>query len=280
MKKIGQWQQLEILRFTSVGAYLNALDESSESDVLLPAKYLNDELELGQMLEVFLYRDSEDRMIATLEKPKAVVGDIALLKVVDIHKIGAFLDWGLSKDLLLPQDQWKREVHKGELVLVYLYLDSSDRIVATMKIESQLRTDSNYQVGDSVKGTVYSIAKDIGVFVAVDNCYLAMIPAREVVDDYQLGQAIEARITKIHSDGKIVLATREKTSLQIHSDVALIKEKLKNNQGFLSFNDKSAPDLIRAEFKMSKKAFKRAIGVLLKEKYIEQTEKGITIKSK
>ncbi len=275
MKKLGQWQELELLRFTSVGAYLNALDETSDTDVLLPSNELSEDLELGQMLSVFLYRDSEDRMIATLKRPYAILGDIALLEVLDIAEIGTFLDWGLTKDLLLPQGEQKAKLKVGDKVLVYLYLDASDRLAATMKIEKHLIEKSPYKIGDTVNGTVYSIAKDIGVFVAVDNRYYGLLPERERVDDYHLGDKVEARVTLVQPDGKLSLATRAKVSQQIHTDVALIKEKLVNANGFLPFNDKTAPELIKKEFKMSKKAFKRAVGVLLKEGSIEFANNGI-----
>ncbi|MCK8059997.1 MULTISPECIES: S1 RNA-binding domain-containing protein [unclassified Fusibacter] len=275
MKKLGKTQSLEVLRFTGVGAYLNDIDESSDTDVLLPTKYVPDDIEVGDMIEVFLYNDSEDRLIATTLRPELEVGEIAELKVVDVTSHGAFLSWGLEKDLFLPYKEQTYKVKKGDKVVVMLYVDLSDRLSATMKISGRLEVESTYHPSDWVTGTIYQIHDEIGAFVAVDNKYHGLVPKSECFGELKAGQKIEARVTFIKEDGKLDLALREKVATQIHSDVDVIKAMLEEADGFLPYNDYSNPDEIKQIFKMSKRAFKRSIGVLLKEGYLEIVEKGI-----
>ncbi len=281
---IGKTQTLIVKRFTGIGVYLNTvpfaedLEEAHDSDILLPAGDVPDDCEIGDALDVFVYRDSEDRLIATTKTPLAEKGDIALLEVDSVGGVGAFLKWGLTKDLLLPFAEQKRKLKRGDKVVVYVYLDSTDRLSASTKIEKFLAEDHAFDVGASVEGTIYSIHPDIGAFVAVNNRYKALIPRREMVGDLKLGGTVSARITRVHPDGKINLALREKTSVQIHLDVDVLKDALERAGGFLPYHDKSDADDIRREFDMSKKAFKRAVGVLLKRGEIEIKENGIALK--
>lgn len=278
MKALGKMNTLEVLRFTSVGAYINAQDESSDTDVLLPNKYIPGDVAIGDMIDVFLYRDSEDRLIATTMKPALQVGEIGVLKVTAISEIGAYLSWGLEKDLFIPHREQVGQLGLGQRVVVRVYIDKTDRLAATMRIEKSLSTSHAYKTGDTVKGTVYKFHKEIGAFVAVDNLYMALIPIRECFGDLKAGTTVEARITKIHDDGKIDLAVRAPVATQIHDDVADLMHMLEEAGGYLPYNDKTDPEIIKEHFKMSKRAFKRALGVLLKDEKIVFEKDGFSKK--
>lgn len=262
---------LTVVKKVDFGVYLG----SDEERVLLPKKQVPEGIEVGDPLEVFLYKDSSDRMIATTAEPKLTVGKLAVLEVVDVGRIGAFLDWGLEKDLLLPFKEQTVKVEKGDRCLVSLYIDKSGRLCATMKVYTLLRTDSPYQKNDMVKGTVYEISREIGVFVAVDNCYSALIPRREVYGRMYIGQEVEARVTAVKDDGKLDLSVRGRIPEQMDTDAEKIMERIGRCGGILPFTDKADPERIRAEFGMSKAAFKRAVGRLLKQGRIRiDEEKG------
>lgn len=291
MIKLGQTQTLKMLERSSSGIYLTPLEEDAgppkaswkpeeTEKVLLPNNQVPEGIQPGGTLEVFLYKDSEDRPIATTAKPYIQLGEIASLKVIEVSKIGAFLDWGLLKDLLLPFKEQTRKVQAGDEVLVTLYLDKSSRLCATMNIYKALEDKSPYQKDDKVTGTVYEPSGNFGVFVAVDNRYSALIPKKDVFREYTAGEVIEARVTDVREDGKLNLSTREKIPVQINEDSDMIYKRLLDNDGFLPFHDKSDPSLIKSEFNLSKNAFKRAIGHLLREKKIVMKENGIySIKS-
>lgn len=277
MLKLGEKQVLTVVKTVDFGVYLG----SDEERVLLPKKQVPEEIEAGDPIEVFLYKDSSDRMIATTHEPKITLGGLAVLNVVDVGRVGAFLDWGLEKDLLLPFKEQTVKVEKGDRCLVSLYIDKSGRLCATMKVYQLLRTDSPYQKDDMVKGTVYEVNKDIGVFVAVDNMYSALIPRREVYGRMYPGQEVEARVTAVKPDGKLDLSVRGKIPEQMDADANLILGRMEKSGGELSFTDKADPERIKAEFGMSKAAFKRAVGKLLKEKKIriDQNQGKILLQS-
>ena len=190
-------------------------------------------------------------------------------------KIGAFLDMGLEKDLLLPFREQNRRVKAGEECLVALYVDKSNRLAATMNVYPYMSSESPYKKDDKVTGTVYEIKENLGAFVAVDNKYYGLIPAREIFGGITVGDVIEARVVKVREDGKLDLSPREKAYVQIDMDARLVLEAMEEKGGVLPFNDKAAPELIKREFAMSKNAFKRAVGHLLKEGKIKITEKTI-----
>lgn len=275
MIELGKKQKLEIVRFTQIGAYLNSKKDKSDDDILLPQKQLPKGIKEGDEIEVFVYRDSKDRIIATTRSPKIKMGELAALEVVETTKIGAFLDWGLEKDLFLPFKEQTCKVKKGNKYLVGIYIDKSDRLCATMHVNKQLSNESPYNENDIVKGKIYGISKEIGAFVAVDDKYRGLIPKKELYEDYKLGDEVEVRITNVKQDGKLDLSLRKKAYKQMDCDVELILNELKKHGGKLAFNDKSSPEKIKSEFKMSKRAFKRAVGRLLKEGKIKITEKGI-----
>ena len=278
MIEIGEIQKLEIKRKTSVGVYLNSKGSRKEDkDVLLPNKEVPKGANIGDEIEVFIYRDSKERLIATTRKPKVTLGEIGLLKVVDITKIGAFLDWGLEKDIFLPFKEQTMKLEKGRKYLIGLYLDKSDRLCGTMKIKDFLKNDSPYRENDWVKGTIYSINKEIGAFVAVDNKYEGLIPKNELIGVYVPGEEVNLRVINVKEDGKLDLSLRDKSYMEIDKDAELILNKAKENGGILLLNDYSSPKEIRNELNISKSAFKKAVGRLLKEGKIEFIEKGIKI---
>ena len=202
-----------------------------------------------------------------------------MLKVVQVGKIGAFLDWGLEKDLLLPFRQQTRRVREGDQVQAALYIDKSSRLCATMNVYEYLETQSPYQKEDRVRGTVYEISREFGAFVAVDNRYSGLIPRKDFHGDASIGDVVEARVTAVHEDGKLDLSIREKAYLQMDQDAQTVLKVIDEFDGVLPFNDKASPEVIERELKLSKNAFKRAVGRLLKEGKIEITERSIRRKS-
>lgn len=273
--ELGKIQKLRILRQTSIGVYLNEEEDALDEDVLLPQSQVPEGAKVGDELSVFLYRDSKDRMIATVREPKILLGQIRKLRVVEASPIGAFLDWGLEKDLLLPFKEQLGKVKAGDWCLVTPYVDKSDRLCATMKIHNMLSSHSPYKEGDEVKGVVYANNKDMGVFVAVDEAYHAMIPLNEIFALYDLGDRVEGRVVKVRPDGKLNLSMRKQAHDEIEGDADLIYAKLTRAGGFLAYHDKSQASAIKAEFNLSKSAFKRGIGRLLKHGKITLTEEGI-----
>ena len=263
-----------IVKKTDFGIYL-AESEDSQDKVLLPKKEVPEGASCGDKMDVFLYRDSKDRMIATTRHPKLMLGEVAVLEVKDVTKIGAFLDWGLEKDLMLPFKQQTRKVRQGEQCLVALYIDKSGRLAATMNVYEYLDLDSPYKKDDHVQGRIYQISEQFGVFVAVDDKYSGLIPRRDAAGNYYIGDMIEARVTAVKPDGKLDLSAREKAYIQIEEDAEAIMEAIEEFSGVLPFTDKANPEVIKRELGLSKNAFKRGVGRLLKEGRIVITERAI-----
>lgn len=277
MLLLGEKQKLVIVKTVDFGVYLST-EIHSEEKVLLPKKQVPDNAKVGDSLDVFIYRDSKDRLIATVNEPKLKMGQVARLTVSQVGQFGAFLDWGLEKDLLLPFKEQTKKVTAGEEVIVALYQDKSGRLCATMKVYPYLSKESSYKKDDMVSGMIYEISQQFGAFVAVDDKYSALIPKKEVFGKLTVGQQIQARVTEIKPDGKIDLSIRQKAYLQIEADADKVMESMKKQGGKLPFNDKAAPDLIREKMGMSKAEFKRAVGNLLKNGKIEILENSIHMK--
>ena len=273
---LGTKKTLMVVKEVEFGVYLG----NSQEKVLLPKKQVPEGVEVGDPIEVFLYKDSSDRLIATTNEPKIMLGELAVLNVAATGGIGAFLDWGLEKDLLLPFREQTAPLKKGDQILVALYIDKSQRLCATMKVYERLRTDSPYKVDDQVEGIIYELSDNFGVFVAVDNLYSALIPKREAFGKLRVGDRVKARVVKVKEDGKLDLSVREKAFLQMDADADLIMKRMEEYGGSLPFTDKADPEMIKKEFDLSKNAFKRAIGRLLKEGKIEIREKSIEILNK
>jgi predicted RNA-binding protein (virulence factor B family) len=271
MIEIGKKQSLMVVKRTDFGVYLG----NEQDKVLLPAKFVDDDVETGDALTVFVYRDSMDRLIATTLEPFITIGEVKKLKVKQITKIGAFLDWGLEKDLFLPFKEQTTRVKEGIAYPVALYVDKSGRLCATMKLYPYLKTTNAYQPGDMVKGIAYEHIEKFGMFVAIDGIFQGLIPKKALYGRVEIGDEISATVAKVTEDGKIELAIRQPAYLQIEEDADRILKAIEMNDGFLPINDKSDPEIIKQEFEMSKAAFKRACGHLLKQNKIYIRDNGI-----
>lgn len=271
---LGKKQVLTIVKQVEFGVYLGTEKEK----VLLPKKQVPEGAEPGDPVEVFLYKDSQDRLIATTNEPLLTLGELAVLEVAETGKYGAFLKWGLEKDLFLPFKEQTSRVKKGDKCLVTLYVDKSQRLCATMRVYELLRKDSEYKKDDMVTGIVYETSQQFGAFVAVDNQFSALIPRRELFREMPVGTIVHARVTSVKEDGKLDLSLREKAFVQMDADAEMIYEKMKSQNGMIPFTDKADPEIIKREFGMSKAAFKRAVGRLLKAGKIEIGEQKITTK--
>lgn len=277
MIRLGEKQSLTVVKKVEFGVYLAESREDTDR-VLLPGKQVPEQTKVGDVIEVFVYKDSKDRVISTTATPRLVMGQLAVLKVVSVQKIGAFLDWGLEKDLFLPYREQMGRIYEGDEVLVRLYIDKSSRLCASMRgLYELLRLDAPYQAGDMVSGRVYEFSNNFGAFIAVDDQYSARIPKHEDHSFLRIGDVIDARVTEVKADGKLDLTLRDKAYMQMDRDAEKVLEALEEYGGVLPFNDKVSPEIIMREMKMSKGAFKRAVGHLYKERKIEITEKNIRL---
>ncbi|MCI9341112.1 MAG: RNA-binding protein, partial [Dorea sp.] len=242
-ENLGKRVTLMIVKQVEFGVYLG----NSQEKVLLPKREVPKGVEPGDPVDVFLYKDSSDRLIATTREPKIKLGELKALHVADAGKIGAFLEWGLPKDLLLPFKEQTMKVKKGDEVLVSLYIDKSNRLCATMKIYELLRQDPPYQKDDHVDGIIYDTSENYGLFVAVDDCYSALIPKREAFGDLKAGDRVHARVLRVREDGKMDLAVREKAFVQMEADAQMLLKKMQENGGRLPLTDKADPEQIKKE---------------------------------
>ena len=263
--ELGKVNRLTLVKLVDFGAYL-AEEMEDQERVLLPAKQVPQGIGQGDSLDVFLYKDSSDRLIATTARPLAMVDQFAPMKIKELTKIGAFLDWGLEKDLLLPYRQMLGRVEAGDQILARVYVDKSQRLAASMKeIYPMLRSDSPYQAGDEVRARVYEFSRDFGTFVAVDDIYSAMIPRHEDTRQLRIGDQIGCRVIGVKRDGKLDVSIRGKSYETIGEDAEAILRLLESYAGVLPFTEKASSEVIRRETGLSKNAFKRAVGHLYKE---------------
>lgn len=275
MVKLGERQTLKYIKKTDFGIYVG---NNEDDKVLLPKKQVPENLNPGDEIDVFIYRDSSDRLIATTRQPYINLGNMAVLKVNGVSKIGAFLDWGLEKDLFLPFKEQTSQVTPGQMCLVMLYIDKSNRLAATMKIHKFLKPADRYEKDDIVSGIVYEINPKLGAFVAIDNMYFGLIPGKEVHGNVRVGQEIQARVTTVREDGKINLSMSKKAYLQMEEDAEEVLKVIEEYAGILPYGEKASPEIIERDFKMSKNAFKRALGKLYKAGKIDIEEKCIKIR--
>ena len=269
MIRLGEKQELTVVKKVEFGVYLaEAMGE--EEKVLLPGKRVPEGIKEGDKIEVFIYKDSRDRMIATTVEPKLKMGEYAVLRVVSVQKIGAFLDWGLEKDLFLPYKEQSVKVREGDEILVRLYIDKSKRLCASMRgLYEMLSTDSPYQGGETIQGRVYEFSNNFGAFIAVEDKYSALLPRHEDHSYLRIGEVVEAKIVEVKPDGKLTLTMRDKAYEQMEADAKQVLEILDQYAGVLPFTDKASPEIIMRETRMSKNAFKRAVGRLYREHKIE-----------
>lgn len=293
MINIGMWNELTVLRQKDFGIYLgekeaeraslwNGMGDTSsvfkETEVLLPAKQVPEGTKPGDTLRVFVYRDSSDRIIATVNEPYITLGELKVLKCVGETKIGAFMDWGLEKDILLPFKEQTTKVTQGRSYLVKMYKDRSDRLCVSMKVYDSLEIAADLNAGDEVTGTVIEFNPKMGAFVAVENKYYGLIPLKEIHSRINVGDTVSGRVAKVREDGKLDITISKNIKLQINEDSDMVYDIIKSYNGVLPFNDKAPKETIEREFGLSKNAFKRAVGHLLKEGLIEITDKSIIIK--
>ena len=273
---IGERQTLTVKREAEFGIYLGP-DHSDES-VLLPKKQVPEGTKPGDQLPVFIYRDSEDRLIATVKEPYVHIHEFAYLTVRSVTRVGAFLDWGLEKDLLLPYKEQERALRGGEKVLVYVYADKSGRLSATMRVYDWLShsTGDEFEKGGEVEGIVYRVQPGIGAFTAVlepgdrgktrfEQLYYGLIPKQDLFENLKAGDTVSGHVVRIRPDGKLDLSIRAQAYKQILADGETILRKIDEYEGVLPFGEKASPEVIKRELHMSKSGFKRALGHLLKE---------------
>ncbi len=277
MFNLGEYQKLKAFRREDFGMLFIDGDNKDEK-ILLPKAQVPEDMKVGDEAELFIYKDSSDRPIATIHKPLITLGEIASLKVVSLTKIGAFLDWGLEKDLLLPFKEQTGDLRAGDDVLVSLYIDKSKRLCATMKLYHHFSEVSSYKKDDWVEGRVYELSGNFGAFVAVDDKYSALIPKQELSANLKVGDKVKGRVIEVTEDGRLTLSIREKAYIQMAVDAQKVLEVIDSFDGVLPFNDKANPEVIKREMGMSKNEFKRAVGRLLKEGLIEIKENCIRLK--
>lgn len=276
MIEIGKWQTLQVVRSKEFGIYL-AKQQGDKDVVLLPRKQVPEGLGTGDEIRVFVYLDSLDRPIATVNEPLITLGEIAKLKVASISNIGAFMDWGLEKDILMPFKEMIGKVREGKEYLVYMYMDKSNRPCVTMRLYDHLSADSPYSKGEQVEGYIYQVNDNLGAFVAVDNKYQGLIPKRELHKKVFIGDTLSLRISDVREDGKLNLSIGRPAYQQMEEDSEMVYQAILSFDGVLPFTDKASPEIIEREMGLSKNAFKRAVGRLLKEGRIEIHEHSIVI---
>lgn len=277
MIRLGEKQTLKVVKKVDFGVYLSDGTDPEEK-VLLPAKQVPERTDIGSSIEVFIYKDSDDRLIATTHEPKIMLGDVRRLKVKETTGIGAFMDWGLEKDILLPFREQTARVKPGDDVLCAMYIDKSSRLCVTMNVYRYLRSDSPYGKDDKVTGTVYEMSDNFGAFVAVDDIFSGLIAKKELYGNIRIGDSVTARVISVKDNGRLNLSVREKAYLQMDADADKLLSMLEKGGGRIPFTDKASPELIRDETGMSKNEFKRAVGRLLKEGRIEIKPDSIVLK--
>lgn len=274
MLEIGKFNRLEVKKVSAIGAFL----QSELGDILLPTKYLPPGVYPGQTMKVFVYLDSLDRLIATTLQPKAQVGEFAVLQVKDTGPVGAFLDWGLEKDLLVPFGEQQRPMQKGDRHLVRVYLDRSDRIAASAKIAKFLETRKvDLKVGQEVELLLYEFG-DLGAKAVIDGRYSGLLFKSELYGSYPVGARLRGFVAKIRDDGKIDVTLRKGGARDSAADRETVLKVLRENGGYLPVGDKTPPERISELFRISKKSFKTVIGNLYKEGVIALSQEGIRLR--
>lgn len=274
MLKIGDYNELEVLKQTDFGVYLI----SDEDEILLPGKYVPEGLAIGDKINVFIYKDSEDRLIATTIAPKAKVGDIAFLEVKDTNRYGAFMDWGLEKDLLVPFSEQKIKMTAGNRYFVKVYFDEkSKRIAATSKINKHLlKVVSDLKEGEEVDLLAYKFT-ELGLSVIINNKYMGIVYKNDIFIRIDIGDKLKGYVSKVREDGKIDVSIRKMGFDKVLDSKEVILQRLQESNGFLPLTDKTSPKIIEETLEMSKSAFKKAIGMLYKQRKIEITDSGIKL---
>lgn len=279
MAEIGKYNLLKVVKDLDFGLYLDGGEDLGE--ILLPRRYVPVNCSVDDELEVFIYLDSEDRLIATTEMPEATVGEFAYLEAVSVGKVGAFMDWGLPKDLLVPFREQKADIEKGRKYMIYIYLDDeSKRIAGSSKIEKFLdNLPPEYEEGEEVEIMVYA-ESDLGYKAIINGAHTGILYQNEVFKKIRRGEKIKAYIKKVREDEKIDLILEKQGYQKVDGMSQSILDKLNKANGFMELNDKSPAEEISKVFGMSKKNFKKAIGSLYKQRLISIDEDGIKLVTK
>jgi predicted RNA-binding protein (virulence factor B family) len=276
---IGKFNNMEIIRKADFGYYLNSNTGDTSDDILLPNNStLGQEFNIGDSVEAFIYRDSEDRLIATLKKPLAEVDDLAYLEVVSSTKIGTFINVGLEKDILVPFKEENYRLEIGNSYLFYIYLDKTGRIAATTYVESHLGTTDKFEILEEVTGTVYGFQTNGTVMLAIDDLYKAVILRKEYFSHVKAGEKIKVRVKSYFEDGKIEVTPRKDRFTEMDIVEEKILEYLNSHDGEMIYNDKSSPEEIKKVFNTSKNYFKNTLGGLMKRDIITQDKSGTKLK--
>lgn len=275
MIKIGEINKLKVVRIAEIGYYLDGKTGNTSDDILLPTKSaLGNELQVEDEVEAFIYRDSKDRIIATMKSPLAQIGEIAYLEVVDNSKVGAFISIGLERDVLVPFKEIKYKLEVGKKYLFYLYLDKTNRLAATTNIDKYLHDTNSYNIGEEVEGTIYGFQTNGTAMIALENIYRGVILKNEYYNDLKAGETIKVRVKRYYEEGQVGVTSRKSRLVEKEDLETIILDYLKQNNGSMKLNDKSSPEDIQSTFNTSKNAFKRALGGLMKRNLIIQDENG------
>lgn len=277
MIEVGKYNTLRIVKEVEFGLYLDGGGERF-GEILLPLRYVPEVWAVDEMLEVFIYRDSEDRIIATTERPFATVGEFALLEVISVNSVGAFLDWGLSKDLLVPFREQKQDMQVGESYMVYVFLDEdSGRIAATSKLGKYLdQTPPDYTVDQQVDVLV-SNRNEVGFTCIVNQAHRGIIYRNEVFHKIFRGQHYTGYVSKVREDNKIDIRLQKPSFEKVDDFEQVLLKEIERRKGFLPFTDKTESELIYSTFGVSKKTFKKAVGGLYFKRLITLSYDGITL---
>lgn len=279
MVTIGKHNTLTVARKAEFGYYLDAKTGDANDDILLPTgSTLDKEININDELAVFIYRDSHDRLIATLKSPLAEAGELAYLKIVSVTNIGAFADFGLERDLFVPMKEQNYTLEEGKSYLLYVYVDKTDRLAASTYIDKHLTNIEEYRVGDEVTGTVYGFQPNGSAMVAVENKYKGVILKNEYYNKIYPGEVLNLRVKRHFEDGKMSLTPRKVPKDERLSLEDTILQYLNEHEGSMPYNDKSSPDEIKKVFHQSKNYFKNALGGLMKQNLITQDENGTRLK--
>jgi len=275
MTEIGKFNRLRVIKRLDAGVYLEGKEHG---ELFLPRSYAPESCRTGDIVDVFIFRDSEDHLIATTQRPYATVGEFAFLKVVSVNPVGAFLDWGLQKDLLVPFREQKQKMEEGRSYIVYIYLDDrTSRIVASSRLDKFLdKHPVQLQEGQSVELLIYDLT-ELGYKAIINNSRRGVLYKNEVFQTLKKGQRITGYIKKVRDDGKIDLCLQKPGYENIDGVSEKIMDKLKAKSGFIPVTDKSSPEVIYSLFGVSKKTYKKAIGALYKKRLINIESNGITL---
>lgn len=274
--ELGKTNTLRVVKFVDFGLYL---DGGEDGEILMPKRYIEEGTEEDHFIDVFIYLDSEERLIATTETPHAEIGDFAVMKVVAVTEVGAFLDWGLQKDLMVPFKEQKTKMQEGLSYIVYVYLDEeTDRIVASSKISNFLdNTPAEYEEGQEVD-LIIADKTDLGYNAIINSSHLGLLYDNEIFQELRPGEQIKGYIKKVREDEKLDLTLQQSGYERVTGIAGEILDKLEKSGGFIEANDKTDPETIKHMFGVSKKVFKKAIGSLYRERIIIIDDKGIRLK--